>query len=200
MSLTLTNPNPNITLTLRSRLYLLNTSCEDTTRRGGGRRQQIAAMQRAALPFPGQSDRLLASSGFPARCQSSEIRYLSRREVLEVVEGQVGDQVSGVSDDGWGAEGDVGRAQSFTVPHTKGQTLVLIHAPHVPVDGFYPGKESKTFCCCTDLPSGATIRWSLGGSDIVSTSLTADFTARAGLKYKLLDCVFPLMTANAFTL
>lgn len=64
-----------------------------------------------------------------------------------MVEGQVGDQVSGVSDDGWGAEGDVGRAQSSTVPHTKGQTLVLIHAPHVPVNGFYPGKESNTFCC-----------------------------------------------------
>lgn len=66
---------------------------------------------------------------------------------MEVVEGQVGDQVSGVSDDGWGAEGDVGRAQSSTVPHTKGQTLVLIHAPHVPVNGLDPGKESNTFCC-----------------------------------------------------
>lgn len=71
MSLTLTNPNPKITLTLHSRLYLLNTSCEDTTRRGDGRRQQIAAMQRAALPFPGQSSGFL---GFPN--QVSELRDL----------------------------------------------------------------------------------------------------------------------------
>lgn len=78
--------------------------------------------------------------------------------MLEVVEGQVGDQVSGVSDDRWRAEGDVGRAQSFTVPQPKGQTLVQIHAPHVPVNGFYPGREENSFC--TDLLSGTNMCWS----------------------------------------
>lgn len=67
--------------------------------------------------------------------------------MLEVVEGQVGDQVSGVPDDRWRAEGDVGRAQGFTVPQTIGQTLVQIHTPHVPVNGIYPGRETNTFCC-----------------------------------------------------
>lgn len=70
--------------------------------------------------------------------------------MLEVVEGQVGDQVSGVPDEGRRTPGDVGGGQSFAVPQAKCQTLVKSHAPQVSVNSF-PPEESKNYIFKFDL-------------------------------------------------
>lgn len=90
-------------------------------------------------PDANQTDKVLPSSGFPAMSQCSQVCYLSRWEVLEVVEGQVGDQVSSVIDD-WSLL-DIGGGQSFAVPETKCQTLVQSHAPQVSINGIPPGEK-----------------------------------------------------------
>lgn len=124
----------------------------------------------------------------PPRRQSSEICYLSWREVLEAVEGQVCDQVPGVPDDGWRTQRDAGRAQSSAVPQAKGQTLLQGQTPHVPVDGFHPGRQTNTH-----------------------THTHSEEQTSADLSEKLADwiisspywsqvSVLALMTANTFTL
>lgn len=151
----------------------------------------MAGSQRAA----GQSHGAAASSGFPAGRKNSETCYLSWREVLEVVEGEVGDQVSGVPDDGWGAEGDGGRAQSFAVPQTKGLTPVQAHTPQVPVNGFYTGEETD-------------VRLSVEQTSafVLSSSVRKDRTgvvSRTGVSLTETHTwvsASPLMTANTFTL
>lgn len=119
--------------------------------------------------------------------------HLSRREVLEGVEGQVCDQVSSVPDDGRRAEGDVGGAPGFAVPQPKGQTLLGGQTPQVPVDGFQPGEQTNT------LSSALTQRdknvcWSL--SSHACEELADWISSRT---YWSQVSVLPLMTANTFT-
>lgn len=124
--------------------YLLNiTTCKHMTQ-WWWQRKKTSMWQVALLcPDANQTDRVWASSGFPARCQSSEVCYLSRREVLEVVEGQVGDQVSSVSDEWLMTSGDIRGGHAFAVPKAKCQLLVRSHVPQVFVDGFPPGKKRQ---------------------------------------------------------
>lgn len=83
-------------------------------------------------------------SGFAARCQSSEGCYLSRWEVLEVVEGQVCDQVSSVPDQWLMTSGDVRGGENVAVPHAKCSTLIQWHVPQVSVNSLPPRKNTIT--------------------------------------------------------
>lgn len=83
-------------------------------------------------------------SGFAARCQSSEGCYLSRWEVLEVVEGQVSDQVSSVPDEWLMTSGDFGGGQNFAVPQAKCSPPIQWHGPQVSVNSLPPRKNTIT--------------------------------------------------------
>lgn len=129
-----------------SYLYLLNITYKhithiggDTERRGCLRILLTIMWQEALLcPVANRTDRVCGFSGFSARCQSSEGCYLSRWEVLEVVEGQVGDYVSSVPDEWLMTSSDGGGGQNFAVPQTKRLLLLRSHAPQVSVNGPRP--------------------------------------------------------------
>lgn len=61
---------------------------------------------------------------------------------MEGLEGQVGNQVSGVPDERLVTSGDVGGGQKHAVPRAEGLLLGQVHAAQVPVDDVSP--ETKT--------------------------------------------------------
>jgi len=81
-------------------------------------------------------------SSFPARCQSSEGRYLSSWEVLEALEGQVGDQVSSVPDEWLMTSDDAGGGHNFAVPQAECLPLVQAHAVQVSINNL-PSRKDK---------------------------------------------------------
>lgn len=78
--------------------------------------------------------------------QVSEVKqgcYLSSWELLEGLEGQVGDQVPGVPDDWLNTTADVGGGQTLAVPQTKSLLLGQIHAAQISVDEVPPETKRK---------------------------------------------------------
>lgn len=105
----------------------------------------LTSMWQVALLGPGGNR--TGFSGFAARCQSSEGCYLSRWEVLEVVEGQVSDQVSSVPDEWLMTSGDVEGGQNLAVPQAKCSPLIQGHLPQISVNSLPPRKNTITETC-----------------------------------------------------
>ena len=125
------------------------------TQSGGDRERRgclcfpLTGMWRVALLCPGanQTHRVPVSRVSQPGVRAQRCCYLSRWEVLEVAEGQVGDQVSSVPYEWLMTSCDAGRGENFAVPWAKCLPLVQSHVPQVSVNGFPPRKKIN----CSDL-------------------------------------------------